>query len=954
MEICLNCRPFKSRINTILKGDTVLRDTFRVINTQFKEYKKIVADRDKELREISMELAIGITQVFEALRKISSGDINIRLNEKSNIDLISKLKHVVNLTAQEIHDSEQTMRFIQFGIDHAADSAFCIKSDAHFIYVNQAACQTLDYSQHELLSMTVHDIDPLFSKKRWSDHWQDLKKRKSFTFESLHKTKYGKTFPVEITVNFVEFEGNEYNWAFARDITARNLIQDKLKESEKKYRQLFVAETDAIIVSNVKTQHIVDANNAASRIYGYTHKEFLNKKRKHISVDPSLFEKLLRKVLSGKIVNIPLAYHRKKNGSVFPVEISAASFTSNGQKMVFAVIKDITKRKQAEDKLRDSEERFKQIAENAEEWIWEVNAEGLYTYSSPIVQRLLGYRASEIIGKKHFYDLFHPENRETLKKAALESFSLKQPFREYVNSNIHKNGKTVWLSTSGVPILDAGGNLLGYRGADTNITERKQAEEALKESEEKFRAITSTAIDAIFLLDSEGTVSYWNPAAEKMFGYKGEAALGKDLHLLLAPKRFHKEYKKGFKRFAKTGEGIAVGNTLEFSALRKDGTEFPIEVSTSALKLKNKWCSVGIVRDITDRKRAEEKIRKAELRYRTVADFTHDWEYWETPDGFLKYISPSCERITGFSPQHFAHNPNLVSEIILPEDKDIWLQHRHDTLNVQGPQSIVFRIRRKDGEIRWIDHVCQPVTDKQEMFIGVRASNRDITKRKQAEEALKKSHENLRALSLRITNIQEEERRGLTRELHDQVGQPLTALSINLDYLLEQLSGKSETTIIASLYDSKALVKKIMILIRNIIAYLRPQILDDYGLAASILWFSERFSQRTKIPVVFKGGKIKQRLPHDVETNLFRIVQESLTNISKYANASKATITLEDSGKKIRLTITDDGLGFDPSNANRKGLGLLGMRERVEAIGGILRVESSLGKGTRVIVEVKK
>jgi signal transduction histidine kinase len=197
-------------------------------------------------------------------------------------------------------------------------------------------------------------------------------------------------------------------------------------------------------------------------------------------------------------------------------------------------------------------------------------------------------------------------------------------------------------------------------------------------------------------------------------------------------------------------------------------------------------------------------------------------------------------------------------------------------------------------------------------------------------------------------------KRGLTRELHDQVGQPLTALSINLDYLLEQLSGKSETSIITSLYDSKALVKKIMALIRDIIAYLRPQILDDYGLEASIRWFSERFSQRTKIPIVFKGGGIKQRLPRDVETNLFRIVQESLTNISKYANAGKATIAMKDSEEKVRLTISDDGLGFDPSNTERKGLGLLGMRERVEAIGGELRVESSPGKGTRVTVEVKR
>jgi len=569
MEMCLDCKPFKSIIDTVLKDDTVLRDTFKVISNQFKEYKKIVDARDKELRSISMELAIGITEVFEALKRISSGDTGVKLDETSKIDLINKLKHVVNKTAKEIRQSHEIMRFIQFTINHTADAAFWMNPDGRFIYVNEAASRSLGYSKKELLSMTVQDIDPALSKEAWTVHWQEIKKRKSFTFESYHKAKHGRGFPVEITVNFVEFEGNEYNCAFARDISKRKRAQEKLQESEEKYRQLFVTETDAIFVFDAETLNIIDVNDAALRMYGHTREEFLNMMKKDITVELGETAKTIRKTLSGEIITVPIDYHKKKDSAIFPVEISAGSFTWKGRKMVFEVVKDIT-----------------------------------------------------------------------------------------------------------------------------------------------------------------------------------------------------------------------------------------------------------------------ERIR--------------------------------------------------------------------------------------------------------------------------AEKELKKSYENLRALSSRITEIQEGERRNLARELHDQVGQPLTALSINLDFLIEHLSDRTKKIVLGRVHDSKILVKQIMKLIRNIMAYLRPLILDDYGLASAIHWYSDQFSKRTHIPVVFKGEEVEPRLLPDVETNLFRILQESLTNIAKHAKAKKVTITLEEAKEKVRLTISDDGVGFDPASNNRKGLGLIGMRERAESLGGVLCVESSPDCGTQVIVEVSR
>ncbi len=150
---------------------------------------------------------------------------------------------------------------------------------------------------------------------------------------------------------------------------------------------------------------------------------------------------------------------------------------------------EVDKRKQAEQALRENEERFKQVAESAGEWIWEVDADGLYTYASPVVEKILGYKPEELVGKKHFYDLFTPDVRDQLKDAAFEVVARKEAFRNFFNPNVHKHGHTVILETSGLPVLDVIGNLLGYRGADTDITERKQAEEAMGQYREKMAVL---------------------------------------------------------------------------------------------------------------------------------------------------------------------------------------------------------------------------------------------------------------------------------------------------------------------------------------------------------------------------------------------------------------------------------------------------------------------------------
>lgn len=154
----------------------------------------------------------------------------------------------------------------------------------------------------------------------------------------------------------------------------------------------------------------------------------------------------------------------------------------------------------------------------------------------------------------------------------------------------------------------------------------------------------------------------------------------------------------------------------------------------------------GTSRDITSQRAAEAKLREAELRYRTVADFTYDWEYWANMDGTLKYVSPSCERISGYSVQDFIDNPSLFREIIVPQDREIWDRHYRDSRQELKPREIQFRIHRLDGQVRWIEHACQHVSDSNDHSIGFRASNRDITDRKQGEIELQSDYTEIEQL----------------------------------------------------------------------------------------------------------------------------------------------------------------------------------------------------------------
>jgi len=271
--------------------------------------------------------------------------------------------------------------------------------------------------------------------------------------------------------------------------------------------------------------------------------------------------------------------------------------------------REILDRRQTEEALKRSEERFKQIAENAQECIWEVDAGGLYTYVSPMVKKILGYTPEEIIGKKHFYDIFHSEDRVRLKKAAFEVFSQKQTFREFLNRNAHKNGRTVWLSTSGVPLLDEKGDLIGYRGADTDITLRKEREEKLRKERDFNKSLLQASPTFFVAINAEGRTLMMNEMMLTTLGYAKEEVVGINYLETFVPERDRERIAVVFKKMVKLHKPSMDQN----SVLTRDGCERLVEWHNMPMFKENGefdfFFGVGI--DITERSRMEEELLKA-------------------------------------------------------------------------------------------------------------------------------------------------------------------------------------------------------------------------------------------------------------------------------------------------------------------------------------------------------
>jgi len=347
-------------------------------------------------------------------------------------------------------------------------------------FVNRVAFKTFGYTREDFdTGLNVLQMLATEERERAKENIaRVLKGEKMGRGEYTAQRKDGSKFPVLIhTHRISDNRGMPVGMrGILVDMTESKQVWDAVKLASSELAQIFQTAADGMCVID-KNFNVLRINETLAKIYSVRQNDTVGKKCFDVFQYTACKSAkcVLNGILDGKKRVECEVVKERNNGKNITCILTATPFRGHNGDLIGIVehVKDITDRKGMEEALRRSEERFRQVAENAQDWIWEVDANGLYTYASPGVTKILGYKPEEVVGKKHFYDLFHPENREEIKKEAFNVFTDKQSFREFLNRNIHKNGKVVWLSTSGVPIIDENNNLIGYRGADTDITERR-------------------------------------------------------------------------------------------------------------------------------------------------------------------------------------------------------------------------------------------------------------------------------------------------------------------------------------------------------------------------------------------------------------------------------------------------------------------------------------------------
>ena len=481
------------------------------------------------------------------------------------------------------------------------------------------------------------------------------------------------------------------------------------------------------------------------------------------------------------------------------------------------------------------------------------------------------------------------------------------------------------------------------------ILTRQQVEESLKESESRYHGVVSALSEGIVMQGRDGAITTWNQAAERILGLSADQLWG-------------------LKDFDPS-----------WQAVHEDGTPFPLETHPGSQVLRTgvpqsnvvmgvrkpdatlTWVSINAVpifeqgdalpastvvsfSDITERKRAESAL----LTRSRAAEQSPASIVITGRDGNIEYVNPRFEEVTGYAMAEVTgKNPRILKSGMTPVEtySDLWR-----VIAAGGEWRGEMCNRRRDGELFWESVAISGLKDESGKVSHYIAVKDDITERKRIEQALLESAARVSALSRRLIEVQEEQSRQLARELHDEIGQVLTAVRLNLK-LIEREDSQG--------FHREALAEGLMIIERAISQgrgmslRLRPPVLDELGVLSALRWLVKRQSPATGLHISLEAVPEDIDLPRNVSEVCYRIVQEALTNVARHAGASEVVIRLERTGDRVKVAVQDNGCGFDAAAALAKGgLGLLGMEERVKLVGGTLQVQSRPGAGTQVRAEI--
>jgi PAS domain S-box-containing protein len=550
---------------------------------------------------------------------IDSGEAIERDKGGRPIRMVGTIVDICELKKAEraLRESEERYRSV---VENSTLGIFRTSPEGRVLTANPALAEIMGYESPLEIIDTIEDLaEQVYEnpedRKRVLQMMQE--KGKAIT-ELSFRRKDGQKIIAGINMWSVLDEEGKFRFieGFLEDITEKKANEEKLKL----YRRIFMETSDGIMITEPDGK-VLDFNPASLQQSGYSDKEMRGQ-----NITKFIYREDIKKIArdlqqSGKYRGESRVQH--KDGSLTYVDLSIFPITHEDGGVICNVGmgRDITEHKKAEEALRKERDKAQRYLDIAGVIIVAIDEDQKVSLVNRRGATIFGYAEEEIIGK-NWFDNYVPENIREDVKAAFEKLMIGEiePVEYFENTIQTKDGEERLIAWHNTVLRDEEGSIIGTLSSGEDITEQKLAAEALRESEKKFRVMSAAAHDAIVMIDNDGDVTYWNKAAEKIFGYSSGEMRGKNLHEILAPSRYHQAQKEGFNKFRTTGKGAAVGKTLELEGLKKDGTEVSVELSMSSVKLKGRWNAIGIMRDITERKQAEEVIRQANIKLQKAFD----------------------------------------------------------------------------------------------------------------------------------------------------------------------------------------------------------------------------------------------------------------------------------------------------------------------------------------------
>jgi len=473
------------------------------------------------------------------------------------------------------------------------------------------------------------------------------------------------------------------------------------------------------------------------------------------------------------------------------------------------------------------------------------------------------------------------------------------------------------------------------------MAERKKAEEVLEIERNKLKGILDSMSDGVYIVNQHYEILYTNPVVEKEFG---------PVKRLTCHEYFYDLPEVC--SWCKSNEVFA-GKSVRWEwHSMKTGRTYDL-FDTPIMGPDGTVCKLQFIRDINDRKRTERALRQSEKRYRMLIDTLNEGLGVQDESGVWVYVNDRLCEMLGYSREEMIGQP--LSSFLSEADQAMY---KEQVTRGRGGEVGTYELPwlKKDGQTILTVVSPKPIFNERRQFKGSFAVVTDITRRKQAEEALRESEKQLRSLSSQLLTAQETERKRISRELHDELGQSLTVMKLRLNYIEKNLL-KHQTELKQECEYGVQYIDQVIENIRRLSRDLSPTILDDFGLSAALRWLISNFAKSYSIKVILNMIDVDSLIPPDSHVVVYRTVQEALTNIGKHSHAKTVSIDIQRNGGEVLFSIEDDGVGFDEwtttaRSPEERGLGLATMKGRAQMVGGVLQIQTQEGRGTRITLSL--